>query len=393
MRPLDALPPQIQVAPAVPPGRVLISINTSWNVYNFRASLIKALIAAGHEVIAAAPPDDYSQKLDELGCRFVPLPMDNKGTSPVNDLALLARYWRLFRHERPDIFLGYTVKPNVYGSIAARALGIATVNNISGLGTAFIKDSWLTHIVKRLYRIALARSHAVFFQNHEDLGLFVREGLVDRRRALLLPGSGIDLEVFRPQTQTDSTDVFRFLLIARLLWDKGIGEYVEAARIVRAQVPNATFQLLGFLDVENRTAVDRASVESWVSEGLIEYLGVTEDVRPFIAAADCVVLPSYREGMPRTLLEAAAMGKPLIATDVPGCRQIVEDGRNGLLCQVRDAGDLAAKMLAMLGLPAERRVALGQASRARAEREFDERIVVGSYLKVIETILREKQAV
>jgi glycosyltransferase involved in cell wall biosynthesis len=174
---------------------------------------------------------------------------------------------------------------------------------------------------------------------------------------------------------------------------KGIGEYVEAARIVRAQVPNATFQLLGFLDVENRTAVDRASVESWVSEGLIEYLGVTEDVRPFIAAADCVVLPSYREGMPRTLLEAAAMGKPLIATDVPGCRQIVEDGRNGLLCQVRDAGDLAAKMLAMLGLPAERRVALGQASRARAEREFDERIVVGSYLKVIETILREKQAV
>jgi glycosyltransferase involved in cell wall biosynthesis len=388
-----------EVGPAAVPGtasfgpgaRVLISINTSWNIYNFRAGLIRALVAAGHEVIAAAPPDAYSERLAELGCRYVPLPMDNKGTSPVNDLILTARYLRLFRRERPDVFLGYTIKPNIYGSLAARLLGIPVVNNISGLGTVFISDSWITHLVKRLYRAALVRSDRVFFQNEDDLAVFLVDGLVRREQTDLLPGSGIDLMRFRPQPSSRSGDGFRFLLAARLLWDKGIGEYVEAARMIKRTAPAAIFQLLGFLDVENPTAIDRASVEGWVAEGAIDYLGASDDIRPVLAAADCVVLPSYREGTPRSLLEAAAMAKPLIASDVPGCRQVVIDGENGLLCRARDSRDLAEKMLAMMARSPKARAAMGARSRARMEAAFDERIVIRRYLAAIKAARADRR--
>lgn len=374
------------------PKRVLIAINTSWNIFNFRAGLIRGLRERGYDVIAVAPPDAYAPRLAELGCRYVPLAMDNKGTSPLKDLALTIRFWRLLRREKPDVFLGYTIKPNVYGSMAARVLGIPVINNIAGLGTAFIKQNWLTRLVKGLYRIGLGGSKIIFFQNEDDRALFVRNGIVKPERTALLPGSGIDLLRFAPATAPVAGAPFSFLLVARLLWDKGVGEYVEAARLVREQRPDAQFRLLGFLDVDNRTAVSRAAVDAWVTEGVIDYLGTSDDVRPHLAAADCVVLPSYREGTPRTLLEAASMAKPLIATDVPGCRQVVDDGVNGYLCRPRDAPDLAAKMLAMLELGDEGRRAMGLAGRVKMEREFDEAIVVARYLEAIEAALRWSDA-
>ncbi|MEF2072049.1 glycosyltransferase family 4 protein [Consotaella aegiceratis] len=375
-------------------ARVLVAINTAWNVYNFRAGLVRALVGRGYEVVAAAPPDQYSARLAELGCRYVPLPMDNKGTSPLHDLKLMLRFWRLLRRERPDVFLGYTVKPNVYGSLVAHALGIPVVNNIAGLGTAFIRDTWLTGLVKLLYRAALCRSRTVFFQNDDDRQLFVREAMVKREQTKLVPGSGIDLDRFSPKenAQRGEAEPFRFLLVARLLWDKGVGEYVEAARIVRQSAPNTRFQLLGFLDVENRTAIPRTTVERWVGAGLVDYLGAADDVRPLLANVDCVVLPSYREGTPRTLLEAAAMAKPLIATDVPGCRQVVDDGGNGYLCEPRDPQDLSEKMLAMIRLPADQRRAMGSASRVKMEREFDEQIVIQRYLEIVDRIVLGKGA-
>jgi glycosyltransferase involved in cell wall biosynthesis len=282
------------------------------------------------------------------------------------------------------VFLGYTAKPNVYGSLAAQALGIPVINNVSGLGTAFIRQGLLTRIVSGLYRLAFRRSARVFFQNPEDQDLFVSAGIVPPEKTALLPGSGIDLARFAPVAPRERGErPFTFLLVARLLWDKGVGEYAEAARLVRARHPAARFQLLGFLDVANRTAVPRADVERWVAEGIIDYLGHAEDVRPLLAAADCVVLPSYREGLPRTLLEAAAMGKPLIATDVPGCRHIADHGVNGYLCAVRDAGSLAEAMINMLGLPEAERRAMGKSARAKAEAEFDERLVVDRYLEAI----------
>ncbi len=369
--------------------KILISVNTAWNLVNFRAGLIRALVAQGHEVIAAAPFDNYAPRLAELGCRFVPLPMHNGGTDPGRDAMLLWRFVRLFWRERPDVYLGYTVKPNVYGSLAARWLGIAVINNIAGLGAVFIKDGWLVRLVRWLYRVALARSAKVFFQNGDDRQLFISGGLVRAEVSDLLPGSGIDLTRFAVQplmVLNGGARKFRFLLIARMLWDKGVAEFVEAARLIHARWPQAECCLLGFVDVQNPAAVSAAQMDIWVSQGLVKYLGVSDDVRAEIATADCIVLPSYREGTPRTLLEAAAMGRPIITTDAVGCREVVDDGQNGYLCKLRDASDLADKMQQMLSLPLAQRQQMADYGRRKMEREFDEQIVIQKYLDAIQNI-------
>ncbi|PSJ41734.1 glycosyltransferase family 4 protein [Allosphingosinicella deserti] len=372
---------------------ILISINAAWNIVNFRSGLIRALQADGHRILALAPPDDWSGQLAAFGVEFHPLEMDKKGVSPARDAMLLLRYIAALRRLRPDVFLGYTAKPNIYGSLAAHVLGIPVVNNVSGLGTAFIRGGWLMRLVSALYRLAFRRSKVVFFQNEEDQALFVGRKIVSSERSRLLPGSGIDLSKFRPQRQTSAGKGFSFLLIARLLWDKGVGEFVEAARIVRASIPDARFQLLGFLDAENRTAVPRANVDAWQAEGLIDYLGHASDVRPFIAQAGCVVLPSYREGLPRSLLEAAAMAQPLIATNVPGCRQVVEHGVNGFLCAPRDPQALAEAMLAMIRLSEADRAAFGDAGRRKAEEQFDEAKVVDLYRVAVRNALPSPEGV
>ncbi|MFC3322080.1 glycosyltransferase family 4 protein [Mesorhizobium cantuariense] len=368
-------------------NKIIISINTSWNVVNFRKGLIEALRSRGYDVVIVAPRDEYSSLIAAMGCRHVELDMDNSGTSLLRDMVLLWRYWRLLRRERPLAFVGFTIKPNVFGSIAANLSGVPVINNISGLGTAFVRGGLLLRTAKALYRVALARSKMVFFQNDDDRILFVDGHLVRKEQTGLLPGSGIDLVRFAPSSEVRTrSDAIVFLLVARLLWDKGVGEFIEAARLVRQELPGVRFQLLGFLDVENRTAVSRQNVEQWVGEGLVEYLGSTDDVRPFLRAADCVVLPSYREGTPRSLLEAAAMGKPLIATDVPGCREVVDHAVNGFLCKVRDPDDLASKMIEFAMMDDASRARMGAQSRNKVERQFSETIVIEKYIRQIERL-------
>jgi glycosyltransferase involved in cell wall biosynthesis len=362
---------------------IVLSINTSWNIVNFRSGLIRRLQAAGYDVVAVSPPDAHVATLIAMGVRHVPIAIDSKGLSPVADLRLLAEYRRILKRLRPAAFLGWTIKPNVYGSLAAHSLGIPVINNISGLGTAFIKVGLLTRLVRQLYRSALARSATVFFQNRHDRDLFVEQRMVKAGQTALLPGSGIDLADFTPAGVAAEAQPFAFLMVARLLRDKGVVEFADAARIVRARWPDVRFQLLGFLDVANRTAIDRDTVEGWMREGVIDYLGEAGDVRPYLAAASAVVLPSYREGMPRSLLEAAAMGKPLVATDVPGCTEIARAGENAFLCTVRDAASLAEAMLAMLALTSEARRAMGERSRAIAEAEFDTAVVEARYLGAV----------
>lgn len=370
--------------------KVVIALNTAWNLVNFRAGLIKALVAAGYEVVAVAPADEYVSRLQALGCRFVPLPMDNKGTHPGRDLLLLWRFYGLLKRERPDVYLGYTVKPNIYGSLAAHALGIPVVNNIAGLGAVFIRGGLLNRLVRLLYRLALARSAKVFFQNDDDKALFVSGGLVNAAVTDRLPGSGIDLKQFVPVPLPNKTPI-RFLLIARMLWDKGVGEFVEAARLLKREGVQAEFCLLGFLDVQNPAAISRAQMDTWTNEGAVRYLGVSDNVCEEIAQADCVVLPSYREGTPRTLLEAAAMGRPIVTTDAVGCREVVDDGVNGYLCRPKDAVDLAEKMKQIVGLSPEERTAMGFRGRSKVEREFDEQIVIGKYLGAVKSILERSQ--
>ena len=367
--------------------KIVISINTAWNIYNFRAGLVRALINQGYEVIAVAPDDEYSHRLEALGCRFIRMPMENNGTNPKQDFSLLMRYLRVLREERPLAFLGYTVKPNVYGSLAAHALRIPVINNIAGLGTAFINNNFLTRIVKLLYRISLHRSRRIFFQNGEDQSLFIESRLVRPECTDRIPGSGMDLSHFRPLSLASVQGrPFVFLLVARMLKDKGVEEFVEAARLAQQQIGAASFQLLGFVDPANPNSISMERIKIWESDGVIRYLGKTDDVRPYLSNADCVVLPSYREGVPRSLLEAAAMARPLIATNVAGCRDVVDHNVNGLLCRARDANDLAEKMVHMFHLPHERRLQMGQAGRRKIESEFDEKLVIQKYLEMIAEI-------
>ena len=375
--------------------KVMIVINTAWNIYNFRAGLVRALIDAGYDVVAVAPPDAFIGRLEALGCRFVPLPMKGHGKSLTGELALLWRFWRLLRAERPAAYLGYTIKPNTYGSALAALLGVKVINNVSGLGTGFLRGGLLALLVQGFYKLGLFGSKRVFFQNQDDLDLFVGRRLVRAWQAGLLPGSGIDLQRFAPVPDPALSDTndsaseerdggpageVRFLLLARLLREKGVVEFADAARSLKARFPRARFQLLGFLDAANPRAITPAMLQSWVDEGVVEYLGSTDDVRTFLAAASCVVLPSYREGTSRALLEAAAMGRPLIVSDVPGCREVVDAGISGLLCQARDATSLAATMADFLQMPGPARAAMGLAGRRKMEREYDEKFVTAAYL-------------
>jgi glycosyltransferase involved in cell wall biosynthesis len=366
--------------------RIAIVINTSWNIFNFRYSLIKALLAEGHEVIAIAPPDSYSQRLIEAGCTFVPVAME-KGTNPFIDLKLIWSLYQAYQRVKPDVILHYTIKPNIYGAIAAHYSKIPAINNVSGLGTVFIVKDFISAIAVRLYRYSFRYPSKVFFQNEDDRSLFLRHKLVAAEKTDVLPGSGINLTHFQPTTSFSRQSPFTFLMIARVLYEKGIVEYVEACRLVRQRYPHVKCQLLGLVDERSRSGIKKAKLEEWLATGVIQYLGITDNVAPVIAQADCVVLPSYREGTPRTLLEAAAMGKPLIATNVPGCREVVEDNRNGLLCRARSAEDLAAKMLHMLAIPEHRLQEMGKQSRIIAESRFDDRFVIDKYLQAIQEVV------
>jgi len=370
------------------PPTVVISINTSWNIYHFRASLVQHLRNLGYRVVSIAPEDAYTAPLKDMVDDHINLPMANAGTSPLQDMMLLWRYFRIMKNLRPDLFLGYTIKPNIYGGLAASMLGVPVIHNISGLGTVFIRDSWLTTIAKALYRMAFRYSSHVFFQNEEDQDAFVKMGLVAKDKTGLLPGSGVDLVHFSPSKEEKVTEPLSFILVARMLWDKGVGEFVDAARMVKQQHPDVRFMLLGPVGIENKTSIPKDRIESWVQEGVVEYLGESDDPRPHVLASDCVVLPSYREGLSRVLLEAAAMGKPIVTTDVPGCRQVVSHGENGLLCAPQDAESLATQLRAFIEMPPAERQRLGQAGRDKAEREYDQAFVLSAYERKIKEVLQ-----
>ena len=370
---------------------IVLSANSDWNIANFRQGLIRALRSAGYEPVVMAPKDPAAEaRMAALGVQRIPVRIERSGRNPLADARLLLEYKRLLGKLRPAAYLGFTIKPNIYGSLAAASLGIPAIPNVSGLGTAFIRRGMLQQIVTRLYRVAFSRCPVVFFQNDEDRQLFVDRGIVEDRQARVLPGSGVDLEHFTPRPPTNGPPAF--LLVGRLLRDKGVREFVGAARALSPMLTGSRFQLLGPIDQANRTAITRAQLDDWVAEGVVEYLGVTDDVRPYMAKATAVVLPSYREGLPRSLLEAAAMERPLIAADVPGCRDVVEDGVNGYLCDPRDSRSLASAMRRMAALSPAERLAMGQAGRRKVQEQFGEELVVQSYLDVLDGLDRNKGA-
>jgi len=362
--------------------KVAIVLNTSWNIYNFRMNLVRSLQAEGHEIHTVAPTDDYTHFLIEAGCMHHAVKMDSRGANPVKDLALIVELYGIYKRIKPDVILHYTIKPNVYGSLAASFLRIPVVNNVCGLGTVFLKDDLLSSIAMFLYRVSFKFPKKVFFQNPDDLKLFLDKKLVPSHTVDLLPGSGIDLDKFKP-VSFQRNQKFTFLLISRLITDKGILEYIDAVKKLKGEGLNARFQVLGAIDPEHKRGIKREVIQEWINSGLIEYLGTTKDVRHFIELADCVVLPSYREGTPRTLLEAASSSKPIVATNVPGCNQVVEDKFNGLLCNMKDSADLAAKMRSMAAYDDETLKNMGINGRRKMETEYDESIVIDKYLHTL----------
>jgi len=370
--------------------KIAIVLNTSWNVYNFRLGLLNSLREKGHQIFILAPSDPYSPRLAQLGYEFHPIKMDSRGVNPIKDSRLTLELYRLYKKIAPHIILHYTVKPNIYGTLAARAAGIPVINNVCGLGTVFLQKGLVSTVAKTLYRLAFRYPHKVFFQNHDDFQLFVREKLINEQIADTVPGSGIDLDKFQSTAPFNSSPSFVFLVISRLIYDKGIVEYVEAIRQLKAKGIEARFQVLGAKDPTHKRGIPLNLIDSWIDEGLIEYLGTTDNVKPYVESADCIVLPSYREGLPRTLLEAASLGKPIITTDTAGCKHVVDDQETGLLCQARSAEDLANKMQDMLHLSPAKRQDMGEKGRKKVKEQFDERIVISKYQDAIQRLVVSK---
>jgi len=352
-------------------------------MFNFRHGLLKQLLAEGYKVTIITSPDEYSDKLRTMGCIVIDLPIAGKGTNPLQDLHLLYSLYRLYLSTKPNFIIHYSIKPNIYGSLAAKFAGIPSLAITTGLGYTFVNDNWVAKVARRLYKLAFRYPKEVWFLNQDDRHVFLENGLVVSSKAVLLHGEGVNLTHFKPEANCQMDSCFRFLLIARMLWDKGVGEYVEAAKTIKNKYPTVIFQLLGDCGFANPSMIERSQVDKWEAEGIIEYLGSTGDVRPMIAQADCVVLPSYREGIPRTIIESAAMAKPVITTDVPGCRDVVIPGETGMLCPVKDANALAICCEQMLGLSSSAREKMGLNGRDFMLRKFDEKLVIAQYLHTL----------
>lgn len=366
--------------------RVLLIANTGWYLQNFRASLVDQLEKRGVDVILVAPQGEHTKSDFFKQHKFEPLNFERKGRNPLTELIAVGRFLRLLQRTNPDLVLTWTPKPNVYGGIAARLLRIPVIPNVSGLGAVFIRGKWLRHLIGQLYKFAFASAPVVFFQNQEDLSAFVSAGWVTAGKTQRLPGSGVDLQHFQPQALPVQSP-FVFLYLGRLLADKGLHELVAAAEQLRRAGRRFALQLAGFIDPGNPAAISREELERWQTSGTVQYLGALSDVRPALAAAHCVVLPSYREGLPRSLLEAAAMARPLIAADVPGCRDVVIVGKNGFLCEPQTTASLAACMVRILDTEPPVLAEMGRAGRQYMERCFSEKLVLDAYMRHCEAVL------
>ena len=369
--------------------KIILVSNTSWYLYNFRLSIIKLFIAQGFEVICIANHDEYSEKLEQNGAKFIKSALENKGKNPLNDYRYFSFLFKIYKQINPAFIFHYTIKPNIYGSMAAKKAGIPSIAIVSGAGHAFIKDNLLTNIARKLYTKAAKCCTEMWFVNCEDQQLFEEQKITEFVKTKVLPGEGINTEIFkRDKAYPVDTSEFTFLLSGRMLWDKGIGIYIEAARIIKKQYPNTKFQLLGFIDNLNPSAISKEQIDSWVEEGVVEYLGATDNVQLFLNKINCFVLPSYyKEGVPKSLLEAASLEIPLITTDNVGCREVVTDGYNGFLCKIKDADSLAEKIEMMINMPKQNLITMGLNSRKKVTDQFHESLVLDFYRGILKTEL------
>ena len=370
--------------------RIAFVANTSWSIYKFRLYLLQTLVAKGFDVYVLAPRDKYTGLFEHIeGISFIELKkLKSKSISLPDDWQLYLELLHHYKRLRPHLAFHYTIKANIYGSLAAARINCPAVSVITGLGYMFTGKSMFKFAASKLYCYALKKTKEVWFLNSDDQKIFIDDKLVAAEKTFLLPGEGVDTHTFYPAPYQYKKETISFLLIGRLIEHKGIYEYAQAAKMLLAKGINAQFCLLGFFDNKSAVAISSQQLLQWQTGGSIIYLGETDNVVPYIEEADCIVLPSYREGMPLSLLEGASMCKALVASDVAGCREIVKDRINGFLCHKKDAGDLAAKMEQYYNLTVEEKIAMGMAGREIVMKHFTKEIITDIYLSKLESLTK-----
>lgn len=358
--------------------RVLILANFDVGLYKFRRELIQELLNQGKEVYISLPDGALVRNLEGMGCKFVKTDVDRRGINPVTDVKLMGFYRKLIKKLRPDLVITYTIKPNIYGGLMCRMLRIPYAVNITGLGTAFQNDGFVKKLVTFLYKVALKKAKVVFFENTGNKNVLLNMNVLKEEQACVLNGAGVNLEEYS-FCEYPKENQIKFLFIGRVMKEKGVDELFEAAERLKKETPDVFFHVVGPMEDDYR-----ARVEELVKKGIIVYHGYQKDVKPFLEECHCFVLPSYHEGMANTLLEAGAMGRPLITSRIHGCMEAVEEGKNGYLAEAKNANALLGQMEKFLGLSYEEKKRMGQASREVVQEKFDKKKVVGKTIRELE---------
>lgn len=370
--------------------KIALVANSTWNIYNFRQNIIRKLIEEGYDITVFAPLDEYITykekypNLKHIGLRT----LDRDGINPVKDVLLILELFKKYKREKPDLIIHYTHKPNIFGSIAARLSGIKSISVVTGLGYGFIRQGWLNSILKFLYKFTAGNKELVIFENCDDMNLFKEEEIIEKDKASFVNGCGVDTGYYLPADKPNNEKKIVFTFIGRLLKDKGVLEFANAAKHLKIEKNSKVkFVLIGDFDPENPSTIEKDSLLEWIDRGYIEYKGFIHDVRPYIAASDCIVLPSYREGLPRIIIEAMSMGKPVITSNTPGCRQTVINGMNGFLIPVQDESALKSAMQSFMELDPETRKNMGLKGRELVFKKFDSNLVADNFYELIKPFL------
>lgn len=372
-------------------SKVLIVANTTWNIYNFRLNLLRRLTQEGYEIVVVAPKDEYIIYQKEFpNIRHLNLTgLNRKGTNLWQDLRLLRNLSRIYAAEKPNLVLHYTIKPNIYGSFAARYQNIPSISVITGLGYSYINNGLLYKLVEKLYQFSLQHNSFVVFENQDDRRMFINRQVIPKEKGISIKGCGVNIEHFKPNITSLPSEKLVFSFIGRLLKDKGLSEFVEAAKIIQNQNPTIQFWVVGDIDPGNPASFSKKEIERWQKSGIIKFLGFKKDVRPIIAQSTCVVLPSYREAIARSITEAMAMEKPVIATNTAGCKEAISPNENGYLVPIKDANALADAVLKMSHLSPEKRTLMGQKGREKVLALFDDRIIADKLVGLIQQVLHK----
>ncbi|MBT8230824.1 MAG: glycosyltransferase family 4 protein [Bacteroidia bacterium] len=364
---------------------IAIVANSTWNIYNFRLNIIRKLRDEGFKVTVIAPLDEYIEYKEQFpGVRHIPVNnLERDNTNPFKDLALMFELRRIYKAINPDLVLHYTHKPNIFGGFAAGISGLPSIAVVTGLGYAFIRKGWLNNLTRLLYKLAGRFHRKIVFENKEDLKYFLDKGLTNKSKVVSIKGCGVDTKNYFPVPNGIEKEKTIFTFIGRLLYDKGIVEFVEAAKLIRAKHPDTEFWVVGELDHGNPSMVEKEMLLDWIDRQYIIYHGFLRDVKPVIGKSDCIILPSFREGMPRIILEAMSMAKPVITTRTAGCRETVTEGENGYLVNVADIPDLVTAIERFLKLEKAERHKMGDYGREMAVREFNSEKIAEALFEII----------